>query len=80
MATHYALAELRRTWIGIFLDGHPGGKRIILRVAGQDATKKFVQFHNSTRSPLKMYEKLVFGDLRQQRIQLRLPSEHDFVW
>jgi alkylation response protein AidB-like acyl-CoA dehydrogenase len=29
-----------------FLDSHPGGKKIVLKVAGQDASKQFWKYHN----------------------------------
>ncbi|KAI8812808.1 putative acyl-CoA dehydrogenase [Cladochytrium replicatum] len=76
----YTLAEVAKhnkeddAWIVVhdkvynitpFLEGHPGGKRILLQVAGQDATKQFVQFHNLNAIPvLTKYKKLVVGEVK----------------
>ncbi|KAI7093156.1 hypothetical protein KC316_g21754, partial [Hortaea werneckii] len=38
-----------------FQDEHPGGKKILQRVAGKDASKQFWKYHNE--SILKKYSK-----------------------
>jgi hypothetical protein len=44
------------------LNEHPGGKKILLKVAGQDASKQFDQFHS--KSVLEKYGPSLFkGDL-----------------
>ncbi|KAI8917973.1 putative acyl-CoA dehydrogenase [Entophlyctis helioformis] len=73
-----SLAELARhntdrdCWIAVrgrvydvtrFLDVHPGGKRILLTVAGQDATKAFELHHQATTVLAKYDAKLVVGVL-----------------
>lgn len=45
-----------------FLDKHPGGKKILLRVAGTDASKQFAQFHDVNKV-LIQYQKLEVGSL-----------------
>ncbi|BFZ54786.1 hypothetical protein PYCC9005_001823 [Savitreella phatthalungensis] len=45
-----------------FLDSHPGGKKILVRVAGQDASKQFWKYHN--KAILKKYQpKLQIGQI-----------------
>lgn len=45
-----------------FLNEHPGGKKILLKVAGTDASKQFDQFHN--KAILDKYgPKLYKGDI-----------------
>ncbi|KAI9340678.1 acyl-CoA dehydrogenase/oxidase [Zopfochytrium polystomum] len=45
-----------------FLNEHPGGKKILLKVAGQDASKQFDQFHNKAVLD-KFGPKLLKGEL-----------------
>jgi Acyl-CoA dehydrogenase, N-terminal domain/Cytochrome b5-like Heme/Steroid binding domain len=44
-----------------FQDEHPGGKKILSRVAGKDASKQFWKYHND--SILKKYQRLKIGSL-----------------
>jgi len=44
-----------------FQDEHPGGKKILSRVAGKDASKQFWKYHNE--SILKKYQRLKIGSL-----------------
>ncbi|KAI2478717.1 Acyl-CoA dehydrogenase [Pyrenophora tritici-repentis] len=44
-----------------FQEEHPGGKKILQRVAGKDASKQFWKYHND--SILKKYQKLQVGSL-----------------
>ncbi|WEW57915.1 hypothetical protein PRK78_003382 [Emydomyces testavorans] len=47
-----------------FIDEHPGGSRILKRVAGKDATKQFWKYHNE--SVLKKYgAKLKVGEVKE---------------
>ncbi|KAJ3343624.1 hypothetical protein HDU93_007505 [Gonapodya sp. JEL0774] len=43
-----------------FVDEHPGGKAILQRVSGRDASKEFEAFHNAEKV-LKEYAKLKIG-------------------
>jgi len=48
-----------------FLDEHPGGPKILKRVAGKDASKQFWKYHNE--GVLKKYtEKLKIGEVKDQ--------------
>jgi len=46
-----------------FLKLHPGGKKILLGVAGQECTEQFNQFHNATAVLGKYGPKLIVGSL-----------------
>ncbi|KAL1958108.1 hypothetical protein VTO42DRAFT_5148 [Malbranchea cinnamomea] len=46
-----------------FVDEHPGGAKILKRVAGKDASKQFWKYHNA--NVLKKYgPKLKVGDVK----------------
>ncbi|PGH30803.1 hypothetical protein GX50_06431 [[Emmonsia] crescens] len=50
--------------ISKFQDEHPGGKKILLSVAGSDATKKFQKYHR--QSILSKYKsKLLIGTVQE---------------
>ncbi|KAJ3130039.1 hypothetical protein HK098_006751 [Nowakowskiella sp. JEL0407] len=44
-----------------FLNDHPGGKKVLLKVAGTDASKQFAQFHSE--DVLSKYSNLCIGEL-----------------
>ncbi|KAJ5802279.1 cytochrome b5-like heme binding domain-containing protein [Penicillium sp. IBT 35674x] len=47
-----------------FVDEHPGGAKILKRVAGKDASKQFWKYHNE--SVLKKYSpKLKVGEVKE---------------
>ncbi|KAJ6050025.1 hypothetical protein N7499_011394 [Penicillium canescens] len=47
-----------------FIDEHPGGAKILKRVAGKDASKQFWKYHNE--SVLKKYSpKLKIGEVKE---------------
>ena len=48
-----------------FVDEHPGGSKILKRVAGKDATKQFWKYHNE--GVLKKYsERLKIGTVKDK--------------
>jgi cytochrome b involved in lipid metabolism len=48
-----------------FLDDHPGGAKILKRMAGKDATKQFWKYHG--KSVLEKYgPKLKVGTLKEE--------------
>ncbi|KAF2476595.1 acyl-CoA dehydrogenase NM domain-like protein [Lindgomyces ingoldianus] len=58
-----------------FQDDHPGGKKILQRVAGKDASKQFWKYHNE--SILKKYQKqLQVGSLNTKTAPPALPVAH----
>uniref|UniRef100_A0A0G4HXZ6 Cytochrome b5 heme-binding domain-containing protein n=1 Tax=Chromera velia CCMP2878 TaxID=1169474 RepID=A0A0G4HXZ6_9ALVE len=48
-----------------FLDEHPGGKKIVLKVAGKDATKEFEKFHNVAQVLGQYGDSLLVGSIAQ---------------
>jgi len=46
-----------------FLKLHPGGKKVLLGVGGQECTEQFNQFHNATAVLAKYAPKLLIGEL-----------------
>ncbi|KAN0102238.1 putative acyl-CoA dehydrogenase [Hyaloscypha variabilis] len=57
-----------------FQDEHPGGKKILTRVAGKDASKQFWKYHNE--GILKKYKsKLLVGSLDTKKASVAPPAE-----
>jgi len=46
-----------------FINEHPGGKKIVLKEGGKDATKKFEMFHNVSAVLRKYGKQLYIGDV-----------------
>lgn len=67
VATHnkegnaYIIVENNVYDISKFATLHPGGKGVILGVAGQNATEQFWQFHN--KQILNKYKRLIIGTI-----------------
>ncbi|KAJ3158606.1 hypothetical protein HK101_001269 [Irineochytrium annulatum] len=49
--------------ISNFLNDHPGGKKVLVKVAGKDASKQFHNFHNAAQVLKKWGPKLLKGDV-----------------
>lgn len=52
-----------------FIEVHPGGSRIILTVAGKDATKAF-ELHHNTVSVLHQYKRLFIGTISSDYVEV----------
>ena len=50
-----------------FLKLHPGGKKILLGVAGQECTEQFNQFHNASAVFAKYGPKLIIGEIESAK-------------
>ncbi|KAJ3107913.1 hypothetical protein HDU97_002845 [Phlyctochytrium planicorne] len=46
-----------------FLDDHPGGKKVLVKVAGKDASKQFHNFHNAEQVLRKWGPQLLKGEV-----------------
>ncbi|TPX30676.1 hypothetical protein SmJEL517_g05811 [Synchytrium microbalum] len=88
-----SLAELAKhnnedsAWVAIngkvfdltdFIDGHPGGKRILMGVIGKECTQQFVQFHNVATVMGTYGPKLVIGELDGAEKEAPKPSTELF--
>lgn len=46
-----------------FLNNHPGGKKILLKVGGKEATKQFNQFHDAAKVMRRYGPKFIVGEV-----------------
>lgn len=57
-----------------FLKLHPGGKKVLLGVGGQECTEQFNQFHNAAAVIAKYGPKLYVGDLEGGAAAAKKPA------
>ncbi|KAI8893305.1 cytochrome b5-like heme/steroid binding domain-containing protein [Globomyces pollinis-pini] len=54
--------------VSSFLNDHPGGKKVLMKVAGKDATTQFNNFHNAASVIKKYGPQFYKGDLISSKL------------